>query len=137
MHQTRIFVVFSRGLIEPLAHANYVKLLRGELAVPEYANQSLRIADWYVEIREGKPVSVHNETYSLLHFDEHGRVRWAHERHGEAANKAFYQALRSSSYSDPDEDPAVRQLRRELHSEFAWTPSVEERHMLRSLAFRA
>ena len=135
MHQTQIFIVLDTGQIEPLPHGQYVRLLCGELALPEYANQTLRIADWYVEIRDGRPVSVHNETYSLLHFDEHGRIHRPHERHGERANRAFYQVLVNSSYSDPDEDPAVQRLRKELHSEYAWMPSDAERSMVRTLVF--
>jgi hypothetical protein len=135
MHQTQIFIVLDTGQIEPVLHSQYLKLLRGELALPEYANQTVRIADWYVVVEAGRPVSLHNETYSLLHFDENGRVRWPQERHGERANRAFYNALMSSTYSDPDDDPAVQRLRRELHSEYAWRPSDEELKTLHILGF--
>ena len=137
MHETQIFIVLDTGQIEPLLPSQYVKLLRGELALPEYANRTVRVADWYVLVEKGRPVSLHNETYSLLHFDANGWVRWPHERHGQLANRAFYNALRSSPYADPDEDPAVRRLRKELHSEYAWRPSDEELKALHTLVFSA
>lgn len=136
MHQTHIFIVLDTGQVEPLPQARYVKLLRGELQLPHYANRSVRIADWYVEVKEGRPVAIANETYSLVHLDERGQVRWPHERHGKRLNRAFYNALTNSAYSDPDEDPAVRRLRRELRSEYAWRPSDQERRTLHSLVFR-
>lgn len=135
MHRTEIFFLLDTGQIEPLPHAQYVKLLRGESTLTDYANQTVRVADWYVEVRDGRPCSVHNETYSLLHFDEHGRVCWPHERHGKRANRMFYDTLTTSTYSDPDEDPAVQQLRRELRSEYAWLPSDDERRTLHAALF--
>jgi len=51
------------------------------------------------------------------------------------ANRAFYHALMNSRYSDPDEDPAVQNLRNELRSEYAWRPSDDERAKLQTLAF--
>ena len=75
MHRTHLFIVLHTGQVEPLPQSQYVKLLRGELASPDYANETVRLADWYVEVRQGRPVALHNETYSLLHFDEKGHVR--------------------------------------------------------------
>ena len=135
MHRTHIFIVLHTGQIEPLRQSQYVQLLRGEVTLPDYANETVRLADWYVEVTPGRPVAVHSETYSLLHIDEKGHVRDAHDRRGATANSAFYDALRRSSYSDPDDDPAVQRLRKELRSEYAWAPSDEERTVLHALVF--
>lgn len=74
MHETRIFFVLDTGQVEPIPQTEYAKLLRGDLALPEYANETVRLADWYVELADGRPVALRDETYSLLRFDAHGRV---------------------------------------------------------------
>jgi hypothetical protein len=135
MHRSYIFVVLRTGQVQPMPQSEYVRLLRGELALPQHLNETLRLADWYVEVKEGRPVALHNETYSVLHLDERGRVCPPRERRGTIANHAFYDALIRSKYSDPDEDPAVQRLRRELRTEYAWLPSDEERKALRALVF--
>ena len=49
-------------------------LARGEATTPALAGQTLRLADWYVRLKEGAPDSVANETYSLVRFDAKGRI---------------------------------------------------------------
>ena len=135
MYRTHIFVVTDDGQIEPLPQPQYAKLLRGDIQLPRYANRAVRIADWFVEIKDDRPVGLINETYSLVHLDEHGRVRRRHERHGARVNRAFYDALANSAYPDADEDPAVQRLRGELQSEYAWRPSDQERRALFAIMF--
>lgn len=54
MHRTHIFIVLQTGQIEPLRQSQYVQLLRGELTLPDYANETVRLADWYVEVTQGR-----------------------------------------------------------------------------------
>ena len=51
-------------------------LARGQASAPPLAGQTLRLADWYVRLKEGAPDTVVNETYSLVRFDALGRVDW-------------------------------------------------------------
>ena len=135
MHESRIFLVFDAANIVSLAHTEYVALLRGELTFARYANQTVRLADWYVELREGRPVALYNETYSVLQFDERGSVQRDLERRGLPFNHRFYDALARSSYPDSDDDPLVQRLRKELQTEYAWRPNADERAALHALVF--
>lgn len=137
MHRTLIFFLLDSGRTEPIERSEYVRLLGGDIRLRKYANQTVRVADWYVEVRDGRAVSLANETYSLLRLDGTGRVRWPHERSGERANHAFYAALTRSTCPDPDDDPVVRRLRGELRTEYAWRPSDAERRALQALVFPA
>jgi hypothetical protein len=55
----------------------YVALVRGEAATPQFASQTLRLAEWYVRLQAGEPASVVNETYALLSIDREGRADWS------------------------------------------------------------
>ena len=104
MHETRLFIVFPAGRIEPLPHDQYLRLLRGELALLRHASQTLRIADWYLEIRDGRPVSLVNETYSRLRFDARGRVCPPHEGSAEYAwmpGETERKAIRMLVFAEP------------------------------------
>ena len=54
-----------------------------------------------------------------------------------ACNQALYEALRTSRFDDPDDDPAVRNMRLEMCDEVSWLPDSEERMTLLSAARRA
>jgi hypothetical protein len=132
MHKTCIFFVLDDD-IRPVAQADYAKLVRGESHLREHENKVLRIADWYVEMGRGRPAKVVNETYSVLQLDQRGAVGWSRCNVGRAQNQAFYEALRHSSYDDPDEDPTVQKLRAAMKDEIAWAPNSEERRQLARL----
>ncbi len=53
-------------------------LARGQATALPLAGQTLRLADWYVRLKNAAPHTVVNETYSLLKFDAQGRVDPAH-----------------------------------------------------------
>lgn len=84
-------------------------------------------------MREGRPARLVNETYSVLQLDERGTVDWGRCRVGGRLNHAFYRTLRGSNYGDPDDDPAVRELRAKAEDEVAWLPDSEERARLERL----
>ncbi len=71
-----IFVLDEADAVHPLPHALYVALARGEATAPDWAGVTVRLADWYVRLKDGEPSTVVNETYSLMSFDARGRVDW-------------------------------------------------------------
>ena len=72
-----VFLLDDDSGVHPLPHALYVALVRGQACAPALADMTLRMADWYVRLRNGKPDTVANETYNLVRFDAQGRVDWA------------------------------------------------------------
>lgn len=73
-HASYIFLLADDGTVHPLPHALYTALARGQASAPTLAGQVLRVADWYVRLKEGAPDQVVNEQYSLLRFDDQGRI---------------------------------------------------------------
>lgn len=131
MHQSKIFFMEEPDKVNPIPQPRYVSLVRGEQPMPEYANKTIRLADWYME--QGS-ATVENETYSLLTFDGDGFVDWPNCRHGIAMNHAFYQEIAESAYEDIDDDPTIQKLREELGTDFTWYPSRRERAAIHQLA---
>ena len=87
-HLTKLFALLEDGAIVPIAQPIYASLVRREIAMLEYASRCIRIADWYVGYEGDHAVSVDNETYQILWFDEAGRA-WPEaapgcDRHGGA-----------------------------------------------------
>jgi hypothetical protein len=68
-----VFLLDADG-VHALEHAVYVALARGEARLLERAGQASRLADWYVRLEAGTPVSVVNEWYGWVTFDETGRL---------------------------------------------------------------
>ena len=137
MHRTLVFLIPAPGHYERLSQPEYARLLRGDLALPQHAGRTLRVADWYVETRADRPTALIGETYSLVALGTDGRLRRPHDRRGETANHLFYEALANSSFDDPDDDPCVQHLRMKLGAEYAWRPSDIEREALSQIVFCA
>jgi hypothetical protein len=76
-HASYAFLLTEQGEVHPLPHRVYVALVRGEAATPQFASQTLRLAEWYVRLQAGEPASVANETYALLSIDREGRADWS------------------------------------------------------------
>jgi len=134
MHKSLIFFLLRGGEIRWVPRITYVRLLRGEQRMPEFAGQAVRVADWYVVATADQSLRVDNETYSILAIDSSGTVDWSHGRHGMNASSRFYEALADSSFEDPDDDPTVRAIRTQLGEEFSWLPNEKERAALFALA---
>lgn len=111
-HASYVFLIDADGSIHPLPHTLYVALTQDEAAAPEFAGQTLRLADWYVRLDAGTPAAVVNETHGLMTFDAEGRADWQ-------ATPSFH----------PHRDNA------RLASESASLPSPEERARMRRLIF--
>ncbi len=73
-HASYVFLLDEGGDVHALAHALYVALARGQASAPSLAGQTLRLADWYVRLKDGEPDTVVNETYSRVRFDAQGWV---------------------------------------------------------------
>lgn len=76
-HASYAFLLDGRGEVHPLPHRVYVALVRGDAAVPEFAGQTLRLAEWYVRLKADAPDAVVNETYVPLAIDRQGRADWS------------------------------------------------------------
>lgn len=73
-HASYIFLLDEAGTVHPVPHALYVALARHEAVAPTLAGRNLRLADWYVRLRDGEPDVVVNETYGVYRVDAQGRV---------------------------------------------------------------
>jgi hypothetical protein len=85
-HASFVFLLDAEGNIHPLAHVFYVALARGLSVAPTLAGRTLRLVDWFVQLEDGAPGRVVNETYSRLTFDADGKVDFS--RHSTAATAA-------------------------------------------------
>ena len=91
-HASYVFLLDPDG-VHAVPHALYVALARGQASAPALAGQTLRLADWYVRLKDGEPDTVVNETNSLVRFDGQGCFDWtttpaAHPHRPEVATVA-------------------------------------------------
>ena len=77
-HASYVFLLDEVSGVHPVPHALYVALARGEATAGALAGQTLRLADWYVRLKDGAPHTVVNETHTMMRFDAQGRVDPAH-----------------------------------------------------------
>jgi len=115
-HASYVFLLEDSSSVHAVPHALYVALASGQATAPALAGQTLRLADWYVRLKDGEPDTVANETYGLIRFDAEGRVDIAHSPVTPAARS--------------HDDVATV-------SEDATWPSVAERDGMRELLFGA
>ncbi|BEP39079.1 hypothetical protein GmRootV59_60780 (plasmid) [Variovorax sp. V59] len=73
-HASYVFLLDEAGGVHAVPHALYVALARREAAAPAWAGRNLRLADWYVRLKDGEPDAIVNETYGLAHVDAQGRL---------------------------------------------------------------
>ncbi|MFN3792989.1 MAG: hypothetical protein ACK4S9_23140, partial [Massilia sp.] len=71
-HASYVFLLGAGGGVHPLPHSLYVALIKDAGAAPEFAGRTMRVADWYVRIEAGEPVSVVNEAHGLITFNAEG-----------------------------------------------------------------
>ena len=72
-----VFLLDEAGGVHAVPHGLYVALASGQAEALELASKTLRLADWFVRLKDGEPDSVVNETYNLVRFDAKGKVDWA------------------------------------------------------------
>jgi hypothetical protein len=75
-HASYVALLDDAQEVHPLPHALYLSLVRGDGVAPDFAGQTMTLADWYVRLRNGEPDVVVNETYTPITFDEYGRADW-------------------------------------------------------------
>ncbi len=71
-----VIVLDEENGVHPVPHALYVALARGQALAKTLAGETLRLADWYVRMKNGAPDTVVNETYTQIRFNQEGRVDW-------------------------------------------------------------
>jgi hypothetical protein len=125
-YQDYIFFKLNDGSILNITHANYVDLVQGFTTMPEFAGLKLQIADLYVSIKNDKPDRIVNCTYSFLNFDQYGHADPHFEGNSIEDNKAFYDAVFNSEYSNINNDPAIQKVRIHIGDEFSWIPTEAE-----------
>lgn len=81
-----VFLLDEAGTIRPIPHALYVALARGEAVSPQLAGRAVRVADWYVRLRDGEPDAMVNEWYGWARFAEDGRFDPAYHGPGHAGD---------------------------------------------------
>ncbi len=72
-HKSYQFFLTDEG-VSPILHEGYVDLVSGKAITTEFAGQTYRLADWYMQMKDDVPQKLVNETYSWLTFDDSGRV---------------------------------------------------------------
>lgn len=125
-YQDYIFFKLNDESILNITHANYVDLVKGYTTMPEFAGLKLQIADLYVSIKNDKPDRIVNCTYSFLNFDQFGHADPHFEGNSIEDNKAFYDAVFNSEYSNINNDPAIQKVRSHIGDEFSWIPTEVE-----------
>lgn len=71
-YRSCIFFLTADGQVHPVPQVRYVAIVRGEEALPQLAGRRVRLADWYVAVRDGEIIRIENETYGFLEFDAQG-----------------------------------------------------------------
>lgn len=135
-HSYALFLIAPND-VRFIPHETYVHLVRGDVPMPDYANQSVRVADWYINTEDQRSAREENETYSVLAFDHQGYVDWARCQLGAAANHVVYQSLLQSSRDDVDDDPQVQALRHALGADYVWLPNRKERATMCKLVIQS
>jgi hypothetical protein len=135
MYSSYIFFMSDYGKIKPVPREEYVALVRGEVAMPEYAEKRIRVADFYVAVKGASPKEIENETYSFLTFDKAGYANAHHGGFSMEENRDFYRAALNSPYADIDCDSEIQKVRERIGDEFSWLPTDEEKKKMHAVIF--
>lgn len=135
MHHSLIFFHLHGGRIDCIPQQSYVQLVRGVIPMPEYASCAVRIADWYVQLRDGIPDRLDNETYTVLKLDNQGYVDWNATLGLVATDRSPTHAVEQSATVDPHGGlpfDASHLLRQKM---LTWLPSDHDKAQMRAVAF--
>jgi hypothetical protein len=136
-YQDYIFFKLDDESILNITHANYVDLVQGYTTMPEFAGLKLQMADLYVSIKNDKPERIVNGTYSFLNFDQYGHADPHFKGNSLEDNKAFYDAVFNSKYSEIDYDPAIQKVRIQIGDAFSWIPTEVEMKKMNDQIFHS
>jgi hypothetical protein len=109
-HASYVFLLDESGDVHAVPHALYVALARTQAVAPALAGQTLRLADWYVRLKDGEPDTVVNETYSLVRFDANGRVDWPATPAAHPHRPGVPMVPEDAGWPTPDERERMRRL---------------------------
>ncbi len=73
-HASYVFLLDELSGVHSVPHELYVALVRAQASAPALAGRTLRLADWYVHLKDGAPDTVINETNGVIRFDAQGQV---------------------------------------------------------------
>ena len=80
-HASYVFLLDESSGVQALFPMRFVPvaLARGmkRRCAAAWPDRNLRLADWYVRLKDGEPEAVINETYRLLHVDAQGHFESA------------------------------------------------------------
>jgi len=71
-HASCLFLLDEGCAPVPLPHDEYVAIARRERGTPDLAGRRLRLADWYVRLKDGRPEQLVSEWYGWVEFDRAG-----------------------------------------------------------------
>lgn len=106
-HASYVFLLDDSSGVHAVPHALYVAMARGEATLEAMAGQTLRLADWYVRLKDDAPDVVVNETYSLVRFDAQGRAGLVPTR---TASQTSADALENLAWPTAAERSHMREL---------------------------
>lgn len=126
----RIFLFDDNDCLHRLSMKRYNRLFRSEPEerLPQYAGKRVRCALVVLEVVERKPVSIARVEYSIITFDNEGRIDVSErEKQMRIAGELFSFAFDKQS-SEKIIDAKSHFARKRYEQEFKWRPSpaIEE-----------
>ena len=109
-HASYVFLLDEATGVQAIPHALYVALARGQASALALAGRTLRLADWYVRLKDGEPDTVVNESYCLIRFDARGQVDWATAPAPHPHRPGFEQVPEDAAWPTPTERERMREL---------------------------
>jgi hypothetical protein len=109
-HASYIFLLTEDGGVHPVPHALYRALARGLAEAPMWARQTLRVADWYVRLKDGAPEQLVNAQYSWLRVDDSGRFDLAASPAPHPPAAGAVAAVEEDSWPTADQQAQMRRL---------------------------
>lgn len=136
IYESLIFFFLRTGEILPIAHTSYIDLVRDLCPLPDYANQRLRVADWYVDLSNESAVKLANETYSFLSIDGNGYIDWTATNQKGLACEGWNAAPGWQATGKKQVDRIGHRDQSLLRCEATWLPDPSERAELDDLVSR-
>lgn len=119
-HASYVFLIDQAGGVHPVPHALYVALAKGEASASMLAGQTLRVADWYVQLKDGAPERLVNESYSLLQLDAQGHIDLSR------SPAAHPQQAGTTALSEDDSWPTAAQHQQMRHLLWGDPPAADK-----------
>ena len=121
----RNYLVTQDDCICRLASAKFGRMLQdpANCRLPEFAGQRVRMASVVVELFDGAPVRIAQNTFAILAFDDEGRMD--SQRFG-SQQFAIAESALTPAFANPDPNAAVVDAASRFVAQGgAWTPSAD------------